>query len=391
MAGEPSDQADDDVTDAQRQAAIAVLRTAAGEGQIDLEEFGERAGTVFGARQVDDLRAVLADLGSADLPVLSPTPAPDGLLVPPPPRARSESQYVVAVMSGAERRGTWTAKSEVNAVAIMGGCTLDFRHAELSAPVTQVNAVTIMGGIDVVVPEGVPVEVDGFVLMGGIDDKTRTATAPGAPMLRVRAFGMMGGVTVRHPRRRKRTRGDEAAVPPPAVPPPTVAQPTVTLLCTQLVGSTALAESLGDQRWFQVLQAQRAVLHAQFDAHGGEVVKAQGDGFLVSFPSVRAALSCAIAVQRALVSHRTAEPDRDIHVRIGVHSGEVIAADGDLFGRNVELTSMIVAEAGTDEILVSTVTKQLADAGGDLDFGSGRPTTLPGLTGEWVLHELRWS
>lgn len=213
-----------------------------------------------------------------------------------------------------------------------------------------------------VVPEGVPVEVDGFVLMRGIDDKTRSTAAPGAPMLRVRAYGMMGGVT-----------------------------PTVTLLCTQLIGSTALAESLGDQRWFEVLQAQRSVLRGQFEVHDGEVVKAQGDGFLVSFPSVRGALSCAIAVQRALVSHRTADPGSDIHVRIGVHSGEVIAADGDLFGRNVDLTSMIVAEADADEIVVSMVTKQLADAGGDLDFGPGRATTLPGLTGEWVLHALRWS
>lgn len=147
MAGEPSEPADDDVTEAQREAAIAALRTAAGEGQIDLEEFGERAGAVFGARRVDEIRAVLADIGSADLPVLFPTLAPDRLPVPPRPRPRSESQYVVAVMSGADRRGTWTAKAEVNAVAIMGGCTLDFRHAELSGPVTHVNAVTIMGGI----------------------------------------------------------------------------------------------------------------------------------------------------------------------------------------------------------------------------------------------------
>ena len=401
MAGEPSEPSGEHVSDAQRDAAIDALRTAAGDGIIDLEEFGERAGVVFGAERLDEIRAVLTDLGGADLPVLSPmsAPAPAVPLPPPPP---AESQYVVAVMSGAERKGTWRAKSQINAISVMGGCKLDFRHAELSSAVTRVSAVTIMGSVEIVVPEGVPVEVDGFVLMGGIEDKTRAAPAPGSPMLRVTAFGMMGGVVIRHPRRRKgRT---ERAVTAPADPElvvapspaptdsvPDVAQPTVTLLCAQLVGPAAMVEDLGDQGWFQVLHAHGAVLRHQFDVHGGEVVRAQGDGFLVSFPSVRQALSCAIGVQRALQTRRTTDPGTDIHARVGLHSGEVIAADGALFGRNVDLATSLVAEAATDEILVSAVTKQLADAGGDLRFGPGRPTEISGLASDWTVHDLRWS
>jgi class 3 adenylate cyclase len=354
---------------------------------------------VFGAERLDEIRAVLTDLGGADLPVLSPMPAPAPSVPPPPP---AESQYVVAVMSGAERKGTWRAKSQINAISVMGGCKLDFRHAELSSAVTRVSAVTIMGSVEIVVPEGVPVEVDGFVLMGGIEDKTRAAPAPGAPMLRVTAFGMMGGVVIRHPRRRTKDRPHrsvgapvepESHAPESHAPVPLegVAQPTLTLLCARLTGSTAMAEALGDQGWFQVLHAHGAVLRREFDAHGGDVIRAQGDGFLVSFPSVRQALSCAIAVQRALVTHRISDSESDIHVRIGLHSGEVIAAEGGLFGRNVDVATSLVEEAATDEILVSTLTKQLADAGGDLRFGPGRPTELGGLSGEWTVHDLRWS
>lgn len=408
MAGEPSGQADDHITDAHREAAIEALREAAGDGVIDLEEFGDRAGVVFAAERVDEIRSVLTDLGGADLPVHPPTETEARPPAPPPPSA--DAQYVVAVMSGADRRGAWRAKSQINAVAIMGGCTLDFRHAELSAPVTQVNAVTVMGGVDVVVPEGVPVEVDGFVLMGGVDNKTRAATTPGAPMIRVTAAGMMGGVTVRHPRRKK-TGADRGAVPTPVMPlpppplptPPTSAGPmptsrgsgaegsTVTLLCSQLDDSAALAETLGDRGWFDVLQVHNRLLQGHFDTHGGRVVKTHGDGFLVSFQSARHAVRCAIAIQRAFLAHRTQDPATDLHLRIGLHSGEVITAGADLFGRNVDLVGRIASEASADEIHVSAVTKMLTEAGGDVDFGVGRTATMPDVPGEWTVYPVRWT
>ena len=182
-----------------------------------------------------------------------------------------------------------------------------------------------------------------------------------------------------------------ARSPRPIATAPRTLHPTVTLLGAEVVDAATLAESLGDQRWFGVLRAHSALVRERFVAHGGEVVRSQGDGFLVSFPSVRQALSCAIDVQRTLVSRRADDPGTDLRVRLGVHSGEVIAADGDLFGRNVELTSKIASEAAADEILVSAVTKQLADAGGDLYFGAGRPTSLRDVPGEWVLHALEWS
>ena len=193
--GEQAHEASDAVTAAHRDAAIASLREAAGDGVIDLDDFGDRAGVVYAATSLEELRAVLDDLPAPPLPVAVPS-APQPLGAPPPP---VPAQWVVAVMGGTQRRGAWRAEQQVNALAVMGGCTLDFRHAELSGPVTDVSAIALMGGVDIIVPEGVPVEIDGFVLMGGLEDKTRSGAAHGAPMLRVKGYGMMGGIVVRYP------------------------------------------------------------------------------------------------------------------------------------------------------------------------------------------------
>lgn len=402
------------ISPTQRDAVIDVLRNAAGDGVIDLEEFGERAGVVYSAQRVEELRAVLSDIGSGELPVLAPPPSMPAPSAPPPAHGppRPKPQNVVAVMSGAERKGNWRPGARVNAVAFMGGVKLDFRNATLSSEVIEVAAVAIMGGIELVVPEGVPIEVDGFILMGGIDDKTEATSLPGAPLIRVNAAGLWGGVTIRHPsERRQRARADvdapgEDTVPPVAVAAPAEPAPrqpltiedgrgsveggTATLLFTDVSSSTNLAETLGDQLWYQVLQEHNVLLREQFDLHRGREIKGQGDGFMVAFNSARRALQCAIGIQRALATHRWSRPDTSLHVRIGVHSGEVIADDGDLFGRNVIMASRIAALAGPDEILASALTKQLADATSDLSFGAAREVQLRGLSGTWTVHGVEW-
>jgi class 3 adenylate cyclase len=399
MAMEPSGPPEPRLTEAQREAAIDALRTAVGAGRINLDEFGDRAALVYGTEHLHEIRAVLADVAPPEViarltdtrSTPSTTHGDAGALAPPPPTG---AQYVVAVMSGAERKGAWTASAQVNALAVMGGCKLDFRHAELSAPVTHVNAIAIMGGIDVVVPEGVPVDVEGFVLMGGVDDKTRGGREPGAPLLRVRAYGLWGGVTVRHPRSRDRRRDRAAETGSSPLPRPAASSfngGTVTLMFTDLIESTSMAQSLGDHRWYEVLQQHNQLLREEFERCGGEEVKGQGDGFMVSFASARRALVCAVNIQRSLLDHRRTNPETDLHVRIGLHSGDVISEDGDLFGRNVILASRIAAAAGPDEILASALTKQLAESGGELYFDDGRMVELRGLSGPWRVHAVRWS
>lgn len=464
------------IGDADRQAVIDSLREAVGEGRLTLDEFADRAGTTYAASTAQELRAVLHDLPPSYLPAritetgprgtsrsMLPPPAPQPRPAPTSPpsrpvdRATGSNQTIVAVMSEATRKGRWRAEPAVTVVAVMGGAKLDFCDAELAAAVVDVRAVTVMGGIDIVVPLGIPVLVDGFVLMGPLEDRTdASASSPmreQGPMIRVHGYGICGGITVRNPTpkderrqqkeaaRQQKLEARRAAVPmahrlpaappvpiipappiprlpgvpfPPSVasdrapapvaappspttdPPSPVAEPeplggTVTLLFTDIVDSSVLAQALGDQRWMGVLQTHNALVREQIARHGGREIKTQGDGFMIAFTSARRALLAAIGVQRALATYRSGHPETDLHVRIGLHTGEVIADNGDLYGRNVILASRIAAEAGRDEVLASGLTKQLADAGGDLGFGPERVVELKGLTGDWVVHRVDWN
>lgn len=205
------------MSDAERHAVVEVLRRGYGEGRLDLAEFEERTAAALAARVRSDLEPL-----TADLPPTPPDRAPPSTVAPRPtparssppgavsPPVRSAARWVVAVMGGAERRGRWRPDEETNAVAVMGGIDLDLREAVLEGPEVVINAVAIMGGIDVVVPEGVPVELTGFALMGAKDAKVAdVAPIPGAPLVRVRAFALMGGVSVRskRPEEPKKARG----------------------------------------------------------------------------------------------------------------------------------------------------------------------------------------
>lgn len=109
-----------------------------------------------------------------------------------------ERQVVVAVMGGAERKGAWTPPSQLTVIAVMGGAELDFREARFGPGVTEVNCLTIMGGVEIVVPPGVHVELNGLAVMGGFGQTGRGAgpADPGAPILRIGGFALMGGVEV---------------------------------------------------------------------------------------------------------------------------------------------------------------------------------------------------
>ena len=88
----------------------------------------------------------------------------------------------------------------------MGGCKLDLRGAELTAQDPVIRAVSIMGGIDIVVPEGIAVEVTGLAVMGGKSVRIKdVGPQPGAPRLHVRVFALMGGVSVRSKAAKRKT------------------------------------------------------------------------------------------------------------------------------------------------------------------------------------------
>jgi hypothetical protein len=187
------------ISDADRERSALALREHLVDGTLTLDEFAERLDAVYAARTRNELERVAADLPAA---------------AAAPPRRRSPSRWIIAVMGGSDKRGRWRVAERVNAIALMGGCDIDLRAAELESPETVITCVAIMGGINVVVPEGIEVELSGFAFMGGNDSHVTEPAHRGAPFVRVRAFSLMGGVDVKTKPRRRRP------LPPPTPPPP---------------------------------------------------------------------------------------------------------------------------------------------------------------------------
>ena len=481
-----TDRGDERIGDAERQHVIDLLRTHTGAGRLTLDEFSDLVGDVFAARTRAELEKVLDGLPPGVAPgpipdVAGPaSPAPGVAAAPaspaqvpsaprpgvPAPRPQKPKR-LIAIMSGRNTRGRWRAPAVITAFAFWGGVKVDLRSAVIESPVIDVYAWAIMGSVDVVVPPGILVELDGMVLMGGNEDRTRGDTdIAGAPLVRVHARGMWGGVQARHGRDRSRHRhghglghglghGDgRADTPevedrrpaPPALPGPPIpdwisipplprlphemrrpsrrrdrsydrtngdrdrvapvdgagaaagaAAPaagprgTLTMMVTDIVGSTRLAEEIGDRRWMDVLAAHNTIVRDTVAHHGGTEIKAQGDGFLLVFSSARSAILAAVDVQQKLAVHREQQPDQALDLRIGLHTGEIVDVDGDVFGQNVVIAVRIADHAGPGEILVSGLTRDLTQAGGDLEFDPGRELDLKGLSQPWRVHRVTWT
>jgi len=111
---------------------------------------------------------------------------------------RKPRRWSVAIMGGCDRRGRWRPAARSVALAIMGGVGIDLRDATIEHDEIVITAFAVMGGIDVIVPEGVEVQLGGFAIMGGNDHVAGSAPVrPGTPVVHVRAYSLMGGVDVR--------------------------------------------------------------------------------------------------------------------------------------------------------------------------------------------------
>ncbi len=140
---------------------------------------------------------------------------------------------------------------------------------------------------------------------------------------------------------------------------------TLTILFSDIEDSTALNERLGDKSWLKVLGAHDKMVRECAGRHGGQVVKSQGDGFMIAFASAEGAVRSAIEIQRALASGSRRLRGTPITVRIGVHTGPALEKGGDLFGRNVALAARVADQACGGEILVTAEVREAA----------ARPTT----------------
>ena len=167
------------------------------------------------------------------------------------------------------------------------------------------------------------------------------------------------------------------------------AAPTVThktFMFTDIVASTSLAEAMGDEAWEHLLRWHDDALRAVFVDNGGEVVNSTGDGFFVAFDAASSAISCAMAVQRALAEQRR------IHgfapaVRVGLHSAVATRRGSDYSGKDVHVAARIAALAGGGEILASSET---ADMAGSFPTTEPRVVSLRGVSGDVEVVSITW-
>ncbi len=166
---------------------------------------------------------------------------------------------------------------------------------------------------------------------------------------------------------------------------------SVTIMFSDIAGSTARAEELGDERWLELIRSHNAIVREQVQAHGGREVANRGDGFMVAFASPRAAVDCAIAIQKAFAAHTSAQEHEPIEVHIGLHTGHPAQDAGNFYGTDVNLAARIadhVAQAG--QIVVSERLREALRRSRSLRFDEGREVELKGLSGKHRVFEVRW-
>jgi class 3 adenylate cyclase len=155
-----------------------------------------------------------------------------------------------------------------------------------------------------------------------------------------------------------------------------------TVLFTDIVGSTARAASVGDQRWRSLLDAHDRAVREQLRRFAGNEIKTTGDGFVATFDGPARAIRCAREIAEA--TH-----DVGIDVRVGLHTGECDVRGDDLAGLAVHIAARVAAAAEADEVLVSSTVRDLV-AGSGLAFKDRGEHDLKGVPGTWRLFAAQY-
>jgi hypothetical protein len=185
------------ISDDDRHKVAEVLREAAGEGRIDFEELDERLDATFAARVYADLVPITVDLPvrpTTGLPPRVAAAAQPTSVVPGP-----ASERHLAIMSGIDRKGVWVVPQHLSLFCLMGGADLDLRQAQFAAKEVVLTINAIMGGADIKVNPQTHVVMEGIGIMGGYSgpsDNTPAELDENSPVVRIRGFALMGGVSV---------------------------------------------------------------------------------------------------------------------------------------------------------------------------------------------------
>ena len=164
-------------------------------GHLETEELERRLELTHRATSTTELDDLIADL-----------PALPGEQMPQARATASRaSGSIVAILGGSSRSGKWYPPRHLRVVTFLGGTELDFREAVLPAGGTDVDIHCVLGGVEITVPPGLTVQVEGIGILGAFEDRSKGAPPGETPVLRVTGQVILGGVEVKT--RRPRMKG----------------------------------------------------------------------------------------------------------------------------------------------------------------------------------------
>jgi hypothetical protein len=181
---------------ADRDAVAELLREAAGDGRLDIEELENRLEKAFEAKTYADLDALVVDLPrpATHRTHTQVAPAPRPVAVPTDLR-------VVAVLSDRKQEGPWIVPARLSAEAVLGSVKIDFTDATCPHEAVALDARAWLGNVVVVVPEGWAVRTDGITaVLGSVTNKVQGGFPPGRPIVYISGHSVLGDITVRHAR-----------------------------------------------------------------------------------------------------------------------------------------------------------------------------------------------
>ena len=164
---------------------------------------------------------------------------------------------------------------------------------------------------------------------------------------------------------------------------------TVTVLFTDIVESTAFTQEHGDAASQKLVNAHNRVVREALHKFDGREIKHTGDGIMAAFGQATQGVESAMDMMRGLTKHNAATPELPLHLNIGINAGEPIQEDDDLFGTPVQLAARVCAFAGTDQIAVSRLVKDLC-AGKGLKFNDLGDVEFKGFTEKIPVSEVLW-
>jgi class 3 adenylate cyclase len=162
---------------------------------------------------------------------------------------------------------------------------------------------------------------------------------------------------------------------------------TRTILFTDIVGSTSMTQTLGDDAAMEFLAVHDGIVREAIAANGGREVKHTGDGIMAAFASAASAVRAASAVHDNLARHNSKHPANPLTVRIGIASGEPVEKEKDLFGATVQLASRLCAHAEPGQTLLSNTVAELC-LGKSLPLKEVGPVTLKGFDNPVQVHRV---